>query len=130
MINSTVLMGRLTKNPEYQAGNTPFTRFTVAVDRVYKQGITDFIPCITFGKTADFVYKYFTKGQMIALEGELHVDKYTTKDGATRSAYTVVANNVSFCGDKNENGNNKANKEPAFDEPQFDEPPLEEDLPF
>ena len=126
MINSVVIMGRLTQNPEYRKDKN-FTRFTVAVDRAYKENTTDFIPCIVFGKTAEFVHNYFSKGQMIAIDGELHTDKYTNSKGETRTSYTVVANQVSFCGGKNEG---KKAESVVEAEPVFDVPVDEDDLPF
>lgn len=110
MINSITIMGRLTADPELRTTSTGIevTSFTVAVDRRYrKQGEekqTDFLPVIAFRQTASFITKYFTKGMMIAVEGALQSRKYEDKEGKPRTAYDILANNVSFCGSKSENG--------------------------
>lgn len=105
MLNSVIIMGRLTADPELRttSNNTSVTSFTVAVDRNYKSGDerqTDFINCVAWRQTADFVTRFFKKGQMIAVQGSLQVRNYEDKNGNKRTAYDVVADNVSFCGDK------------------------------
>ena len=107
MLNSIIIMGRLTADPELRTtpSNLSVTSFTVAVDRNYKSGDerqTDFINCVAWRATADFVTRYFRKGQMIAVQGSLQVRNYEDKNGNKRTAYDVVADNVSFCGDKNQ----------------------------
>ena len=104
-------MGRLTADPELRTTTSGLsvTSFTVAVDRNYKSGDerqTDFINCVAWRATADFVTRYFRKGQMIAVQGSLQVRNYEDKNGNKRTAYDVVADNVSFCGSKSESGNN------------------------
>ena len=111
MINNITIMGRLTADPELRTTSTGIdvTSFTVAVDRRYrKQGEekqTDFLPVIAFRQTATFINKYFSKGMMIAVEGALQSRKYEDKEGKTRTAYDIIANNVSFCGSKESGGN-------------------------
>ena len=104
-------MGRLSADPELRTTTSGLsvTSFTVAVDRNYKSGDerqTDFINCVAWRATADFVTRYFRKGQMIAVQGSLQVRNYEDKNGNKRTAYDVVADNVSFCGSKSETGNN------------------------
>ena len=111
MLNSVIIMGRLTADPELRTTTSGLsvTSFTVAVDRNYKSGDerqTDFINCVAWRATADFVTRYFRKGQMIAVQGSLQVRNYEDKNGNKRTAYDVVADNVSFCGSKSESGNN------------------------
>ena len=111
MLNSVIIMGRLTADPELRTTTSGLsvTSFTVAVDRNYKSGDerqTDFINCVAWRATADFVTRYFRKGQMIAVQGSLQVRNYEDKNGNKRTAYDVVADNVSFCGSKSETGNN------------------------
>ena len=80
-----------------------FTRFTVAVDRPTKQGEekqADFINCTAWGKTAEFVSKYFTKGQRIALTGTIRTGNFTDKDGNKRYTFDVWVSNVEFCESK------------------------------
>ena len=104
-------MGRLTADPELRTTTSGLsvTSFTVDVDRNYNIGDerqTDFINCVAWRATADFVTRYFRKGQMIAVQGSLQVRNYEDKNGNKRTAYDVVADNVSFCGSKSESGNN------------------------
>ena len=109
MINCINIMGRLTAEPELKVttNGTNVTTFTVAVDRQYSKGEkqTDFIPVTAWRGTADFISKYFRKGQMIAVQGSLQTRKYQDKEGHNRTAFEVVASEVSFCGDKKEAGN-------------------------
>ena len=104
-------MGRLTADPELKQtqNSTPVCSFRIAVERnvVNKQTgerATDYISVIAWRQTAEFICKYFRKGSMIALEGSLQSRSYTDKDGNNRTAYEVVANNVSFTGSKSEGG--------------------------
>ena len=111
MLNSVIIMGRLTADPELRTtpNGLSVTSFTVAVDRNYKSGDerqTDFISVVAWRGTADFVTRFFKKGQMIAVQGSLQVSNYEDKNGNKRTNYDVVADNVSFCGSKNEGGNN------------------------
>ncbi len=111
MINTVVLMGRLTFDPELRTtpSGVSVVRFQVAVDRSYQKAgeerKADFIDVTAWRQTADFVSRYFHKGSMIAIEGSLQTDNYTDKDGNKRKSIQVVANNVSFCGSKSESGN-------------------------
>lgn len=107
MLNNAVIMGRLVADPEVRS--TPqgvsVCRFTVAVDRAYvKQGEerqADFINVLAWRQTAEFVGKYFQKGQMIAIQGSIQTGSYE-KDGIKRRTFEIVAENVSFCGSKSE----------------------------
>lgn len=114
MLNVIVIMGRLCSDPELRTTQSGLsvTSFTVAVDRAYKKDDekqTDFINCVAWRGTADFVTTYFKKGQMIAVQGSLQTRNYEDKNGNKRTAYDVVADNVSFCGSKNESGNATGN---------------------
>ena len=109
MLNCAVVMGRLTADPEVRQTPTGVSvcRFTVAVDRSYvKQGEqrqADFIDILAWRQTAEFVGKYFQKGSMIAVQGAIQTGSYE-KDGIKRRTFEIVADNVSFCGSKNEGG--------------------------
>lgn len=101
MINCVALMGRLTKDPtvNYAAGGTTITKFTVAVDRRFKtegQPDADFINCVAFKSRAEFVEKWFHRGDPIALTGSIQTGKYTNKDGATVYTTDVIVDQVSF----------------------------------
>lgn len=106
MINSAILMGRLTADPELRSttSGTSVTRFTIAVNRYSKDGEdkADFINVTAWRKTAEFVSKYFRKGSMIAVQGSIQTDTYTDREGNKRYSFQIVANNVSFCGSKAE----------------------------
>ena len=102
MLNKITLMGRNTRDPElrYTTQNVPVTTFTLAVDRDYQPGgnkQTDFITCIAWRRTAEFVNEYFHKGDMVAVSGSLQTREYTDRDGNKRKVFEVVADNVYFC---------------------------------
>lgn len=99
MINKVFLMGRLTADPEIR--QTPsgiyVATFKIAVDRTYsKEKQTDFLPVVAWRNTAEFVSRYFSKGQMIVVEGSLQSRNYEDKNGQKRTAIEVVAQNVQF----------------------------------
>lgn len=106
MLNSIIIMGRLTADPELKS--TPsgvcVCSFTVAVDRDYqKQGEekqTDFITVVAWRHTAEFVTRYFTKGRMIAVQGALQSRKWQDKDENKRVSWEIQAFAVQFCGDR------------------------------
>lgn len=102
MVNSAVIMGRLTADPELRTTNSGLsvTSFTVAVDRAYDREKTDFINVTAWRQTADFVTKFFRKGSMIAIQGHIETRNYEDKNGNKRTAVEIIADNVSFCGDK------------------------------
>ena len=103
MLNHIVIMGRLTRDPELRstASGISVASFTVAVDRDFgnkesgeKQ--TDFINCVAWRSTGEFVNKYFSKGSMIVVSGRLQIRDYTDRDGNKRTAAEIVADNVYF----------------------------------
>lgn len=99
MLNRVFLMGRLTADPEIR--QTPsgiyVATFKIAVDRTYsKEKQADFLPVVAWRNTAEFVSRYFSKGQMIVVEGSLQSRNYEDKNGQKRTAIEVVAQNVQF----------------------------------
>ena len=103
MLNHIVIMGRLTRDPElrYTQSQTPVASFTVAVDRDFggrdggeKQ--TDFIDCVAWRQTAEFVSKYFNKGSMAVVSGRLQIRDWTDREGGKRRSAEVVVDNVYF----------------------------------
>lgn len=110
MINMVALMGRLTYEPELRTtpNGTSIIRFQVACNKNYQKDSqnrqADFIDCVAWRQTAEFISRYFHKGSMIAVEGTIQTSNYTDKDGNKRKQIEVLANNVSFCGGKAENG--------------------------
>lgn len=114
MLNCAVFMGRITANPELRTtpNGVSVTSFTVAVDRSYQRAgeerQTDFINVVAWRGTAEFVSGYFRKGSMIAVQGSIQTRSYEDKNGNKRTAFEIVADNVNFCGSKNEGGNGSA----------------------
>ena len=120
MLNCAVLMGRLVADPELKttSNNISVTSFRIAVDRSFvKQGEekqADFIDIVAWRSTADFVCRYFHKGSMIAIQGSIQTRNYEDKQGNKRTAVEIVADNVSFCGSKVENGTQETSYTPTF----------------
>ena len=135
MLNHITIMGRLTRDPElrYTRSQTPVTNFTVAVDRDIQSGgekQTDFIDCIAWRSTAEFVSKYYHKGSMAVVSGRLQISSYTDRDGNKRNRAEVVADNVYF-GESKSNGAGKEVEEPRYAAPTFEERGDEDgELPF
>ena len=139
-LNCVSLVGRLTYPPEIKTtpSGVSVIRFQIACDRNYQakgqDRQADFIDCVAWRQTAEFVSKYFHKGDMIALTGSIQTENFTDKDGNKRKSTVVSVNNVSFCGAK-ENGNNgfvppedKSNLD--VDTSDFEEIDDADDLPF
>lgn len=103
-MNKVILMGRLTKEPvmRYTQGENPtaVTRFNLAVDRRAKDNKADFINCVAFGKTAEFVDKHFTKGNRMICEGRIQTGSYQDKDGKTVYTTDIAVEVVEFCENK------------------------------
>ncbi|MBE6761681.1 MAG: single-stranded DNA-binding protein [Ruminococcaceae bacterium] len=101
MLNVVVLSGRLTADPELKttANGISVCSFSIAVERRFKSGEerqSDFINIVTWRSSAEFVSKYFKKGQMIAIRGSIQTRRYQDKDGNNRTAFEVVADDVQF----------------------------------
>jgi single-strand DNA-binding protein len=112
MLNHITIMGRLTRDPELRRTGTGIAvaSFTVAVDRDFtdKQSgekETDFIDCVAWRNTGEFVSKYFSKGRMAVVSGRLQIRSWNDKDGNKRRTAEIVADNVYFGDSKNDNGN-------------------------
>ena len=120
MLNHISIMGRMTKDPELRRTPTgvPVASFTLAVDRDFKEKNgekeTDFIDCVAWRNTAEFVEKYFGKGRMAIVAGRLQIRSWTDKDGNKRRTAEVVADNVYF-GDSKKEGEIPAVNAPASD---------------
>lgn len=100
-------MGRLAADPELKrtSSDIPFTNFTVAISRYSKEdpNRTDWIDCIAWRQSAEFITRYFGKGRMISLEGSIQTRTYTDKNGNNRKAVEVLVDRAEFCGDKGTN---------------------------
>ena len=110
MLNHITIMGRLTRDPELRrtGSGIAVASFTVAVDRDFGgrdggEKETDFIDCVAWRQTGEFVSKYFTKGRMIVVSGRLQIRSWTDKDGNKRRTAEVVADNCYF-GDSKRDG--------------------------
>ena len=113
-MNKAVLVGRLTRDPEvrYSQGDntTAVARYTVAVDRRFKRDgepTADFIPCVVFGRSAEFAEKYFKKGQMVSIVGRLQVRSWEDNEGKKRWSTDVIVEEQYFAESKKENGESK-----------------------
>lgn len=128
MLNRAVIIGRLTKDPDYRQTNngTALTRFTLAVDRKFKSAngerATDFLDIVTFGKTAENCATFLSKGKLAAVDGSVQVNSYVAKDGSKRIGFHIVADDVRFLSPKDKPMTEDV-KEPMFDS-------SDEDLPF
>lgn len=111
-MNKSIIMGRLTAQPELRQTQSGIAscRFTVAVNRRFKNANgeydADFIPCVAWRQTAEFVSKYFSKGSMICVEGSLRTGSYQDRNHSDVTHYTteLYVDNVEFCGSKSNNG--------------------------
>ncbi|MEE1218847.1 MAG: single-stranded DNA-binding protein [Ruminococcus sp.] len=165
MLNRVILMGRLVSDPELKTTGTGISvsSFRIAVDRSYvksgEERKADFFDIVCWRNTAEFVCRYFGKGSLIAVEGQLQSRTYQAKDGSTRYVVEVVADNVSFTGERRENtgaynqsygsqpygGAPSYAPAPAYSQPpvqqapasyqsgsnaDFQDMPLDDDLPF
>ena len=125
-MNKVILLGRLTADPELRQTQSGIAscRFTVACNRKYKNESTgeydaDFITCIAWRHTAEFVSRYFSKGKLICVEGSLRNNNYQDKNHPEITHYTtdVQVDNVEFAGDKGSGGNGQAPAAPAQQNP-------------
>ena len=140
-MNKVVLVGRLTRDPEvrYSQGNnaTAVARYTVAVDRRFKRDgepTADFIPCVVFGRSAEFTEKYFRKGMQVAVSGRIQTGSYTNKDGNKVYTTDVVVEEQEFAESKAANQQNQqsagSGSIPASDGFMSIPDGMDEELPF
>lgn len=112
MLNKVILMGRLTRDPEFRqtTAGAPVCNFSLAINRQFAnkqtgERETDFVDCDAWRSTAEFICRYFSKGQMILVEGQLRNNNYTDNNGVKHYAMRVLVDNVSFCESKNSSEN-------------------------
>ena len=116
-MNLVVLTGRLTRDPELKFGQSgkAYSRFSLAVDRPFQKGETDFINCVAFGKTAELIGEYLRKGRRAGVQGRLQMNRYEV-NGEKRTSYDVLVDTVEFlenkssAGDENYGGGNDYNE--------------------
>ena len=118
MLNKVIIMGRLTRDPDFKQtqSGVSICKFSVAVERQFKDSktgerLTDFLDCTAFRGTAEFISRYFSKGNMILVEGNIQNNNYTDNNGVKHYSNNIMVENVSFCGGKNEGGTTQT--EPA-----------------
>lgn len=132
-MNKVILVGRLTKDPEiyYSKGEnaTAIARYNIAVDRKIRresEHATDFIPCVLFGRSAEFAQKYFRKGMRIAISGRIQTGSYINKDGVKIHTTEIVIEEQEFAQSKAENHINSTSPENFSGSTDN----IDEDLPF
>jgi len=137
--NKVILHGRISTDIEVKAtqSGANYCNFNLAVDRKFRSGedtVTDFLKCKAWRSTADFIGRNFTKGQAAIVDGEIHENNYTDKDGNKQWSYEIVVDNITFGESKKSRGDNAAS--PAQDAPSADTEGFTEvseddsDLPF
>lgn len=108
-MNKAVLVGRLVRDPDlkFAAGSgNAVSRFTLAVTRQFKRDEADFISCVAFGKTAEIISQYFTKGKQIAISGSIRTGSYDAQDGTKKYTTDVVVDTFDFIEKGTSNNNN------------------------
>ena len=144
MLNHIVIMGRLTRDPDlrYTQSQLPVVSFTLAVDRDFsgKDGgekQTDFIDCVAWRSTAEFISKYFAKGSMAAVSGRLQLRDWTDREGSKRRSAEVIVDNIYFGRSKKDNpaasqsAPQQSHSAPAYEQSRFVEmDDGDEELPF
>lgn len=139
-MNKVILMGRLTHDPEVRTTNngTKVVIFSVAVNRRFKNADgdydADFINCVAWRQSAEFISKYFSKGRMIAIVGTLQTRKWLDYDGNTRYATEVIVEEAHFCGDSKQSGSSGSTRNSAPPAPtaaaDFQQVADDDDIPF
>lgn len=143
-MNSIILIGRLTRDPELKFGQSgkAYSRFSLAVDRAFQKGEVDFINCVAFGRTAEVIGEYLRKGNRTAVQGRLQMNRYEV-NGEKRTSYDVVVDSFDFIESKNSgheensyqnDSNNSYNQgysrqeysKPAHSEPQRTSAPVDD----
>ena len=117
-LNHIVLMGRMVKDPELKQTQSGVSvcNFTIAVDRDYKNGdekVADFVDCVVWRNSADFVSKYMKKGRMVVVSGSLQSRKWQDKEGNNRTSWEVQAQNVYFADSKRDGDSGSGGSSPA-----------------
>ena len=150
MLNVVAIMGRLVADPELRTtqSGTNVCSFRIACDRNFvrqgEQRQADFINCVAWRSTAEFITRYFQKGSMIAVTGSIQTRNYEDKNGNKRTAVEVLVDQASFCGSKAETGTGNNNYNQGYSAPaqpaapsfstgsdgDFEEISGDDDLPF
>ena len=137
-MNKVIIIGRFTRDPEikYSTGEnaTATARFSLAVNRRFKNKEgnydADFINCVAFGKTAEFIEKYFTKGMAIGITGRIQTGSYTNKEGQKVYTADVVVEETEFVESKNKSTSDNVPNNNANSNSDFEEVVSEDEMPF
>ena len=136
-LNHSIIMGRLTANPELRRTTTgkAVVSFSIACDKPGKDSGASFIPCVAWEKTGEFINQYFSKGSAIVLEGRIESRQYEAKDGQKRTVVELVASQAHFCGKKEESTSDLVgfvpkDKVPAAEQTFVELDNYDIDLPF
>ena len=137
-MNKVIIIGRFTRDPEikYTTGEnaTATARFSLAVNRRFKNKEgnydADFINCVAFGKTAEFIEKYFTKGMAIGITGRIQTGSYTNKEGQKIYTTDVVVEETEFVESKNKGTSDNVPNNNANSNSHFEEVISEDEMPF
>ena len=137
-MNKVIIIGRFTRDPEikYSTGEnaTATARFSLAVNRRFKNKEgnydADFINCVAFGKTAEFIEKYFTKGMAIGITGRIQTGSYTNKEGQKVYTTDVVVEETEFVESKNKDTSDNVPNNNANSNSDFEETVSDDEMPF
>ena len=137
-MNKVIIIGRFTRDPEikYSTGEnaSATARFSLAVNRRFKNKEgnydADFINCVAFGKTAEFIEKYFTKGMAIGITGRIQTGSYTNKEGQKVYTTDVVVEETEFVESKNKGASDNVPNNNANSNSDFEEVISEDEMPF
>ena len=137
-MNKVIIIGRFTRDPEikYTTGEsaTATARFSLAVNRRFKNKEgnydADFINCVAFGKTAEFIEKYFTKGMAIGITGRIQTGSYTNKEGQKVYTTDVVVEETEFVESKNKGTSDNVPNNNANSNSDFEETVSDDEMPF
>ena len=137
-MNKVIIIGRFTRDPEikYTTGEnaTATARFSLAVNRRFKNKEgnydADFINCVAFGKTAEFIEKYFTKGMAIGITGHIQTGSYTNKEGQKVYTTDVVVEETEFVESKNKGTSDNVPNNNANSNSDFEETVSDDEMPF
>ena len=137
-MNKVIIIGRFTRDPEikYSTGEnaTATARFSLAVNRRFKNKEgnydADFINCVAFGKTAEFIEKYFTKGMAIGITGRIQTGSYTNKEGQKVYTTDVVVEETEFVDSKNKGASDNVPNNNANSNSDFEETASDDEMPF
>lgn len=133
-MNKAILMGRITKDPDVRSnGDSTVTRFSLAVDRRFKKDneTADFIGCVAFGKTAEFIEKYCHKGTKLVVTGRIQTGNYTNKEGQKVYTTDVIVEECEFAESKKASESNESKAESQDDGfMNVPEDEIDSELPF